>query len=127
MAVTVAESILDSTKKLIGIDPSDTSFDTDIIIDINTVFVILNQMGIGPDYCFSIADNTTKWVDFTGEIKVLEAVKSYIALKVKMMFDPPTSSSVADATNRMISELESRLSYACEPTLAQQASNETEE
>ena len=114
--ISVQNSILKSTKKLIGIDPADTSFDDDLIIDINSVFVILYQMGIGPTSCFSITDETTTWADFVGELDVLEAVKSYIPLKVKMMFDPPTSSTVCDAIGRVISELESRLNYFCDPT-----------
>lgn len=114
--ISVQSSILKSTKKLIGIDPADTSFDDDLIIDINSVFVILYQMGIGPTSCFSITDETTTWDDFVGELDVLEAVKSYIPLKVKMMFDPPTSATVCDAISRVISELESRLNYLCDPT-----------
>ena len=109
------EEILTSVKKLLGIEESYTHFDNDIIMDINSVFMILYQMGVGPSTCFSISDNTAVWKDFVGTASYLEAVKSYVFMKVKLMFDPPSSSVVTDSMNRLISELEWRLNVAVDP------------
>lgn len=113
------DSILDSIKKLLGIAPEYTAFDSDIIMHINSVFFILSQLGIGPADGFSIADKTAVWTDFVPNIANLEALKTYVYLKVKLLFDPPSSSAVADATNRQISELEWRLNVAAESMKAQ--------
>lgn len=111
------ESILTSIKKLLGITEDYTYFDTDIIIHINSVFMILNQLGIGPVNCFSITDSFATWSDFLpADNKNFEAVKTYIHLKVKMIFDPPMSSAVMEAMNKMISELEWRLNIEAEQT-----------
>lgn len=103
------ESILDSIKKLLGIQKEYTHFDSDLIMHINTVLSILTQLGIGPVNGFSIIDDTAKWKDFVDEDPRLESVKSFIYLKVKLLFDPPMNSSVIESMNRMISELEWRL------------------
>ena len=103
------ESILDSIKKLLGITSEYTSFDMDIIIHINTAFMALRQMGIGPKEGFSIEGNVEIWTDFSPNIKMLEAVKTYIYLKVKLIFDPPLNSSVIEVYNKTLSELEWRL------------------
>lgn len=109
------ESILQSIKKLIGITEDYTAFDLDIIIHINSVFMILNQIGVGPVEGFSISDDSAVWSDYLPEdSKNLEAVKTYIYLKVKMVFDPPMSSAVMEATKQMISELEWRLNVEAE-------------
>lgn len=108
------DSILTSIKKLLGITEDYEHFDQDIIMHINSVFMILTQMGVGPADGFHIEDDSAIWSDFTSDLKVLESVKSYIYLKVRLLFDPPTSSSVLDSTNRMISELEWRLNVAGE-------------
>lgn len=109
------ESILQSIKKLIGITEDYTAFDLDIIIHINSVFMILNQIGVGPVEGFSISDDSAVWFDYLPEdSKNLEAVKTYIYLKVKMVFDPPMSSAVMEATKQMISELEWRLNVEAE-------------
>lgn len=108
------ESILTSIKKLLGISEDYTQFDDDIIMHINTVFLNLTQLGVGPESGFSIEDDNTYWEDFI-DIKnnsQLQAVKSYMYLKVKLLFDPPLSSAVIESTNRMISELEWRLNVA---------------
>lgn len=105
------ESILDSIKKLLGISDEYTQFDNDIIMHINTVFINLTQLGVGPAAGFFIEDNSTIWTDFVdleNEIQ-LNAIKSYMYLKVKLLFDPPLSSSVVQSMNNMISELEWRL------------------
>ena len=103
------ESILISIKKLLGINKDYDAFDTDIIIHINSVFMILNQLGVGPYDCFSIQDDLATWNQFISRADQLEAVKTYIYLKVKLMFDPPLSTAVAEANKQMISELEWRL------------------
>lgn len=84
------ESILQSIKKLIGITEDYTHFDADIIIYINSVFMILNQLGIGLPNGFSISDDTSTWTDYLPEDnKNFEAVKTYMYLKIKLIFDPP--------------------------------------
>ena len=109
------ESILISIKKLLGIAEEYTQFDDDIIMHINTVFLNLTQLGVGPKNGFAIEDESAEWADFIGDDNVqLQAVKSYMYLKVKLLFDPPLSSAVIESTNRMISELEWRLNVAVE-------------
>lgn len=107
-------SILTSIKKMLGIDEEYDCFDTDLIVHINSVFMILTQMGVGPSEGFIISDKTTAWNEFLQDTKKLESVRSYVYLKVKLLFDPPLSSAVMDATNRLISELEWRLNVAGE-------------
>lgn len=108
------ESILTSIKKLLGIDEEYEHFDSDIIMHINSVFMILNQLGVGPTEGFSIKDKTTTWEDFVTDLAKVEAIKSYVYLKVKLLFDPPLSSSVMESINRTISELEWRINVAAE-------------
>lgn len=108
------ESILTSIKKLLGIAEEDTNFDQDLIMHINSVFMILTQLGVGPSKGFSIKDENDVWSDFIPEQSSLKAVKSYVYMKVRLMFDPPLSSAVEDAINRNISELEWRLNVGAE-------------
>ena len=108
------ESILTSIKKSLGIAEDYEHFDQDIILHINTVFAILTQLGVGPATGFSIADKSTMWNEFISNKLYFEPVKTYVYLKVKLLFDPPQSSIVLEATNRMISELEFRLNAAAE-------------
>ena len=105
----VESSILNSIKKLLGIDEKYTQFDTDIIMHINSVFMILNQLGIGPENGFKITGKDQKWEDYILDDDNLDAIKTYIHLKVKIIFDPPLNSTVMDAHKQMISELEWRL------------------
>lgn len=106
------ESILTSIKKLLGIMPEYTHFDADLIMHINTVFSILQQLGVGS--AFSITDANTTWSEYT-ERTDIEMLKTYIALKVKLMFDPPLSSVAVDAYTKQIAELEWRLNVAVDP------------
>ena len=106
------ESILTSIKKLLGIEEEYTQFDADIIMHINTVFLNLTQLGVGPSEGFLIEDGAAIWNDFIGDSSQLQAVKTYMYLKVKLLFDPPLSSSVTESMNRMIAELEWRLNVA---------------
>lgn len=108
------DSILTSIKKLLGITEEYEHFDVDLIMHINSVFMILKQLGVGPPDGFSISDKSAVWSDFIGDSFDIESVKSYMYLKVKLLFDPPLSSAAMDATNRLISELEWRLNLAAE-------------
>lgn len=107
------ESILTSIKKLLGITEEYEHFDADIIMHINSVFMVLTQLGVGPSEGFSIKDKTTTWNEFISDNQ-LESVKSYMHMKVKLMFDPPLSSTVMECMNRMINEFEWRLNIAAE-------------
>lgn len=109
------DSILTSIKKLLGIVEEDTSFDRDLIMHINSVFMILQQLGVGPDAGFSITDDSETWGEYLSSNDSIEAVKSYIYLKVRLLFDPPTSSSVMEACKQNIAELEWRLNVAVDP------------
>ena len=103
------DSILISIKKLLGVSKDYTIFDSDIIMHINSVFMILSQLGIGSSSGFKIEDDSTTWSEYIDEDSDLEAVKTYIYLKVKLLFDPPLSSSVIEVTKQSIAELEWRL------------------
>ena len=107
------ESILTSIKKLLGIAEEYDHFDNDIIMHINSVFMILTQLGVGPSRGFMITDSSATWDDFLPEASDdLQAVKTYMYMKVRLMFDPPTSSAVMESMNRMVSEFEWRLNAA---------------
>lgn len=109
------ESILDLVKKSVGIDPSYTEFDPDIIMHINSVFMILRQMGVGPKEGYRIEDNKDLWEDFLPfDDPNHDGVKTYIGAKVRMAFDPPTSSSLMEALKQVISEFEWRLNFEAE-------------
>ena len=108
------DSILTSIKKLLGIAEEYTQFDPDLIIHINSVFLILTQLGVGPKEGFVIEDKTNEWFEFIEDPTQLQAVKTYMQLKVKLLFDPPLSSSVIESMNRMIAELEWRIRLAAE-------------
>lgn len=105
------DSILTSIKKLLNITEEYEYFDADIIMHINSALLVLTQLGVGPPEGFMIFDKTAIWDDFIGDDNI-EMVKSYIFLKVKLLFDPPTSSAAMDAANRLISEFEWRLNVA---------------
>ena len=108
------DNILSSIKKLLGIPTEETAFDSDIIMHINSVFMILNQLGIGPSDGFTISDDYALWSDFIPEGQNLELVKSYMCMKVRLMFDPPSSSAVLSAMEKSISEFEWRLNVQAE-------------
>lgn len=108
------ESILTTIKKLLGITEEYEQFDVDIILHINSVFMILHQLGVGPEEGFSIVDASATWSDYVSEAENLEAVKTYIAMKVRLLFDPPLSSAVMECIKQSISELEWRLNVQSE-------------
>lgn len=109
------DSILTSIKKLLGITEEYEHFDADLIMHINSVFMILTQLGVGPVDGFVIRSKEETWDKFLPENgPKLEAVKSYVYLKTRLLFDPPTMSAVMEATKSMISELEWRLNVGAE-------------
>ena len=107
------ESILTSIKKLLGIAEEYTQFDTDISMHINSVLSDMRQFAVGPDENFFIEDKTVTWQHFLEE-KYVHAVKTYVYLRVKLLFDPPSNSSVLESYNRQIKEWEWRLNVAAE-------------
>ncbi len=111
----MSDSILDTTKKALGITSEYTEFDIDIIMHINSVFATLYQIGVGPNQSFAISDKSTKWSDFIGDDAFINSVRSYMYLKVRLLFDPPATSFVIESMNKMAQEYEWRLSlYAPE-------------
>lgn len=110
----MTDSILDSTKKALGIADDYTAFDVDILMHINSVFSTLNQLGIGPEDGFAIEDNTATWTTYlAGELKK-NSVKTYMYLRVRMLFDPPTTSFTQEAMKEQILEHEWRLNVVRE-------------
>lgn len=102
------ESILTSIKKLLGIHADYVVFDDDIIMHTNTVFGVLNQLGIGPEQGFMITGTTEVWDDYITDFNI-NMVKTFIFMKVKMTFDPPASAALIESFQRAIGELEWRL------------------
>lgn len=107
------DSILNSVKKKLGILEDYTHFDEEIILDINTSFMTLNQLGIGPEEPFMITGATEIWDDFIEDGRI-EAVKSYIPLKVRLLFDPPQQSFMLNNIQEQIKELEFRMMVQAE-------------
>lgn len=109
------DSILTSIKKMLGITEEYTHFDDDIVIHINSVFADLHLLGVGPDDCFSIEDDTAIWADFIpDDDKRFNSVKTYIYQRVKLLFDPPASSAVMDSMQRQIDKFEWSLNIIAE-------------
>ena len=103
------QSILKSVKKLLNVNPDDTAFDDDILTHINSAFSTLHQLGIGPTDGFMVEDDEALWVDFIGYDPLLNSVKTYVCLKTRIYFDPPTTSYLIGALDKQITELEWRL------------------
>lgn len=113
------QSILKSTKKILGLAEDYTPFDLDILTHINTAFFNLTQLGVGPVGGFHIEDDSAVWADFYAddvEADLFQAVKSYVYLKVRSLFDPPATSYLIEATAKQIQELEWRLNSQREET-----------
>lgn len=104
----MSTSILTSTKKILGLDQEYTPFDLDIITHINTAFSTLTQLGIGPTDGFSIEDADPEWTAFVDDDR-LNSVKTYVYLRVRLLFDPPQASYLIEAINKQIAEIEWRL------------------
>lgn len=108
-------SILTEVKKLLNQAEEDTDFDVDIILAINTAFSILTQNGVGPIDGFAITSKETEWSAFIPECAKLNMVKSYVCTKARLLFDPPTSSSVLKVYEESAAEFLWRSQIAAEP------------
>lgn len=116
------DSILDCVKKKLGLAKAYTAFDSDVITFINSTFTILAQLGIGPAEGFMIEDETSKWEEFNAPTNQLNAVKTYMYLKVRQLFDPPSTSFHIDAVAKQIQEFEWRLNVLREDANAEVSS-----
>ena len=119
MSVEMNENsnILNTVKRAIGVLEDYTPFDMQILMHINSCFTILNQLGVGPKQLF-IADSSSSWSDFlVGSSDKLELVKTYVFLKVKLLFDPPSNSFVQDSMQQQAQEYEWRLNVFVDPLL----------
>lgn len=111
----MAGSILDDVKKMLGLGQDYTAFDLDVMTHVNSILAVLNGLGIGPVAGFMIVDNTSTWETYLGPDAVLpndpkfNLVKSYMFLRVRMLFDPPATSMAIDAMTKMYEEFEWRL------------------
>lgn len=110
----MAQSILNSIKKVIGLVEEDHSFDVDILLHTNSVFSTLTQLGVGPVTGFEIEDDSTMWDTFLGDDPRANFVKSYVYLKVRLLFDAPSNPSVLTSMNEQIKELEWRINVLME-------------
>lgn len=107
-------SILNTIKKMLGVPVDQTVFDVEILTHINTALLTLTQIGVGPKSGFMITGTEETWDEFLENSKIFEGVKTYVYLKVRLIFDPPSSSSVIEAFKATVTELESRLNYQAE-------------
>ena len=105
----MSDSVLLSTKQMLGISPEDTSFDVNVIMSINTALTTLMDLGLTEVEDEIVTDDITTWDDLLGGRTDIEYVKTYVYQKVKMIFDPPTSTAAIDAMQRSINELEWRI------------------
>ena len=119
------DSILMTIRKLVCGDPYADHFDTDLLVHINACFSILNQLGVGPESGFVVTDETQSWSSYIADNYILNMVKTYVTLKVKKIFDPPLTSSVLEAMDKEISQLEWRLNVAVDPVKPTSASKTT--
>lgn len=116
----MSDSILITVKKLIGLAEEDTSFDEDLLIHINSVVLVLTQLGICVSSSFDLQDASSTWEDLLGsdcDPEVFRSVKSYITLKVRKIFDPPQNGTVMQAIDAAINELEWRLNVQVDPKI----------
>lgn len=111
----ITDSILDSTKASLGIIKEYKHFDDQVIMYINTVFSTLHQLGVGPEEGFYIEDASTTWEEYLGDNKNLNFVITYVHLRVKLMFDPPTNSFAVDAMKEQAKEFEWRINVQVDP------------
>lgn len=109
------DSILDSVKNALGIVTEYRYFDSQILMHVNSVFTILQQLGVGPSDGFSIEDEIAIWSDFLEDPSSLNLVQSYMYLRVRMLFDPPTNSFLMDSMKQQVQEYEWRLNVAVDP------------
>ena len=110
--------ILVGTKKVLGLAEGYTAFDEDILMHINSTFSVLTQIGVGPEEGFSISDSTAVWSDFISvDSDLFQMVRSYMGLKVRMLFDPPTTSFTQQAFKDQITEYEYRMNALVEKAI----------
>ena len=110
------DSILNSVKRDLGIKDDYDHFDDELILDINSVFPIIRQLGVKAPAGFSIANASTVWTDYIPAGDVLEMVKKYVAMKVRLMFDTATlTGTTKDVIERQIQEFEARINYIVDP------------
>lgn len=107
-------SILDEIKERLGIAKDDDSFDTDVISEINSQFADLHDIGVGPPEGFAIEDNSSLWTDFVSDIRVLNSVKDFVFIGVKLVFDPPTQSALLTSLQNRYNKLEWKLNAKCD-------------
>lgn len=107
--MAMEQSILKSTKKILGLDAEYNAFDLDVLTHINATFVTLKQLGVGPREGYMIEDADDTWEDFMGNSHSLNAVKTYIYMKVRLLFDPPDAAPHMQALESQVTELEHRL------------------
>lgn len=107
-------SILNTIKNMLGIDETFNGFDSEITIDINSAFMNLHQLGVGPNTAFQISSEMDKWSDFTEDETQIGGIKTYIYLKTRLLFDPPTNSFLVNSIDKQIQELEWRLNVNAE-------------
>lgn len=112
--VIYLDSVLTTTKKLLGIDADDDSFDSDICVGINSAIITLSQLGLEGKAGFIVVNDEQKWSDYLDDNTLLPMVQQYIHLKTRMSFDPPQSSIVGESLKQIIAELEWRIRLASE-------------
>lgn len=110
----MTDSILNTIKKLLGISNDDTSFDIDILVQINTAILGLIQIGVGPQSGYYVTSDSETWEEFIDDDVLLEGVKTYIYIKVRMVFDPPQNGAHKDALEKCLNEVEWRLQHVVE-------------
>lgn len=109
----MSKSILTTTKEMLGIQPEATYFDSQLIVCINSAFSVLNQLGVGPKDGFYIEDDTKTWDDYTTDVN-MRMLQMYIAVKTRLLWDPPTSSTLLEALKQEVAEYEFRMNVHCD-------------
>lgn len=112
----MTDSILVTLRNLLGIEEGTTAFDLDIITALNATLMTLNQLGIGPDTGLFVSDESTTWSDVFGLRQDLNALQQYVYLKVRLLFDPPATSTVQNALRESVNEIEWRLGVQADDT-----------
>lgn len=107
------DSILDTTKLLLGVETDDDSYDVELIAHINSIFFVLQQIGVGPIAGFTITDNTAVWGSFIGE-DMVDGVRSYMGMRVKLLFDTPATGPLTTALENQVAQMEWRLNMQME-------------
>lgn len=104
-----SDSILNTIKKMLGVDADYTAYDVDIIVNINSSLATLSQLGAGPSGGFQIDSKDDEWSDYFTDIIERSSSITFVYLKAKIVFDPPASSTVLEAYQRSIDELSWRI------------------